>query len=557
MLNIIIATVVLIIAYFSKLVFVGSSENATFVGGDYKSTQRKVLHKYRKYRKPRKKVPFNEFCFPKTYKVQPQQALIGDFMDPKNNRQGYSLLVFHRIGAGKTCLSIQVAEKWLSKGKPLMLMPASLIPGFRNELRGMCGGYLTPSELKELKQLTPGSPEYRKIIIESDRQIDLKYNIMSYNKFLKEYTKIKAPIIIIDEVQNVSGDGSFGKAVQTWINKHPAAAVILMSGTPIFDNVSELNNLSKLLRINGVIEKPDDILKLYDGKVSFFNGAPDYTFPDVNITVKKCPMSKFQAKWYKSEVEAEMSRQHNIKLVPSANDFYIKTRQRSNIVYPNGLTGEAGLSALTKALIKSNLEVYSTKFFRLVKKLRKNQLSFIYSGFTGVGGIACLCKILRAYGWSDFLKSGPGKRRYAIWSGEETGREKDMIKETFNSDLNDDASQIQIIIGSPSIKEGVSLLRVRQAHIIDGGWSPGLQEQIYGRIRRYCAHKSLPKSERTADIYLYAAVMPKDSVVKQNLQLSPDYSIDLYMLDICEQKKEAAEPYLSALQEVSIDKLLH
>lgn len=376
---------------------------------------------------------------------------------------------------------------------------------------------------------------------------------MSYNKFLQQYSAhdIKAPICIIDEVQNVNGDGSFGNAMRKWINKHPQAAIVIMTGTPIFDNVSELNNLSKFLRVTGTVTKPSDILKLYDGKVSFFEGAPGYTFPDVHIVIKKCKMSKFQAHWYKSEVEAER-RKNDIKLVDIDNDFYIKTRQRSNIVYPNGLNGENGLAALTKVLIKNNLEVYSAKFAALIKKLTKNQLSFVYSNFTGAGGIAAMCKILRAHGWSDFLKNGPGKRRYAVWSGEETAKEKDTIREVFNSDSNDDASQIQIIIGSPSIKEGVSLLRVRQAHIMDSGWSPGQQEQIYGRIRRYCAHKSLPRAERTATIYIYAAVLP----IKEKI-LSPDYSIDLYMIDICDQKKEAAEPYLEALQEVSIDKLLH
>ena len=54
--------------------------------------------------------PFEEFCFPKSYAVQLQQAFLGEFMSPAaaRDRSGDSILVFHRIGAGKTCAAIQL-----------------------------------------------------------------------------------------------------------------------------------------------------------------------------------------------------------------------------------------------------------------------------------------------------------------------------------------------------------------------------------------------------------------------------------------------------------------
>jgi hypothetical protein len=244
-------------------------------------------------------------------------------------------------------------------------------------------------------------------------------------------------------------------------------------------------------------------------------------------------------------------KKQQVVLVKIKNDFYVKTRQRSNIVFPNGLTGDEGLRGLSKQLIKNNLAVYSAKFAALLKKLRKRELSFIYSGFTGLGGIAALTKCLRAFGWEDFAVSGPGPRRYAIWSGEESGGEKDRIRQVYNSQSNDDGSQIQVIIGSPAIKEGVSLLRTRQVHILEPYWNHSRLLQVYARAVRFCSHKSLPKAERDVQIYIYAAVTERNPKI-----ISPETSVDLYMLDIADQKREASEPYVEALRECAFDKRL-
>ena len=137
-----------------------------YYGGNASWYQKAVLAEYRHLKPPKERIPYSEFCYPKKFKVQPQQKLIGDFMSPGNKLHEDSLLVIHKIGAGKTCLSIQVGLKWRKKGRPLYVMPASLIPGFRNELRSPCAGddYLTPAEREELKTLSPGSAEYKHLI---------------------------------------------------------------------------------------------------------------------------------------------------------------------------------------------------------------------------------------------------------------------------------------------------------------------------------------------------------------------------------------------------------
>lgn len=524
---------------------------SNYITGGYTVTQKTLYTKYPKYR-INKKITFDEFCYPTSFTLQKQQSFAGEFMSPKNKHS--SLLVFHKIGAGKTCLSIQIAEQWISRGKPLMLMPASLIPGFRNELRSKCAkdNYISAANRQLIKTLHPTDNDYKQIIHMSDELINSKYTIMSYNEFAMKYKKIDAPLCVIDEVQNINNpNGTYYKIIMQWIESHPKSTIVIMSGTPLFDNPSEIYGLANMLRIKYQNKiTPRDIPKLFNDKISYYNGAPSYTFPTVYLKVKKCYMSKHQAHWYKSQVEAE-SKNNKIVLKDINNNFYIKTRQRSNIVYPNGLNSETGLAQLTYNIILNKLQVYSCKLAVLIKKILKNQLSFIYTGFTGVAGIAVIVKCLEANGFKDYFKHGPGKHRFAVWSGDQTLNQKDNIRSIFNNKQNDNCSQLQVVIGSPAIKEGVSLLRVRQVHVLETYWNHSRLEQIYGRAVRYCSHKTLPKQDRDVTIYLYAAC------VSRNKSIDPNNSIDLYMLNIADKKREQTTPYIDAMINTAVDRMLY
>ena len=550
MLNYIIGCIIILIAAIAALI----GQSIGTISGGLDEFQTDALKQYPELKIKKPLPTFEEFCYPKNYAVQKQQKFAAEYMKKSKSRE---LLVFHKIGAGKTCLAIQIGERFKSKGRILVIMPASLIPGFRNELRSDCAGYITNKERDKLKKFQPGSIEYKEIIAKSDEHIDEIWQIYSYNKFATSNEEIIAPLIIVDEVQNLSGQGFFYKSILSWIDLNPTARVVIMSGTPLFNSLNEIYPIAKLLRINQdstqdneLVITPENIKDLFAGKVSYFSGAPDYTFPKSLIKIKKCMMSKFQSRWYLAQVEAEMAQTGHIKLIEVSDNFYIKSRQRSNIVYPNGLTDQDGLDALSPSIIRLSLDVYSCKYAALIKKLRKNMLSFIYTGFTGFGGIKALVKCLKVFGYKNFSENGPGKRRFAIWSGDQTNREKDIIRATFNSSKNDNSSQIQIIIGSPSIKEGVSLLRVRQVHILEAYWNHSRLEQIYGRAVRFCSHKTLPKDDRNVIIYIYAAIC------KQNKKITPKESIDLYMLEMADNKKEEMAPYVLALQEVAVDRLL-
>jgi hypothetical protein len=126
-----------------------------------------------------------------------------------------------------------------------------------------------------------------------------------------------------------------------------------------------------------------------------------------------------------------------------ANNFYSKSRAKSNIVFPQGLSATmGGALKLTKNMIKENLDTYSCKYAKLIKKLNKGELSFVYSNFANYGGLRTLIKVLHVNGYVNYLTNGPGPKRYALWTGEQTAREKETIRAVYNSSVNDDASHI-------------------------------------------------------------------------------------------------------------------
>ncbi len=546
------------------IAIINNAFGATYAGGrDANTIQRDVARKYKEFRAPKKHPSFQEFCFPRAFNVQRQQKFVAAYMSPKTHKK--SLLIFHKIGAGKTCACIQITNQWRHLGRPLIIMPASLIPGFHAELRSPCGGYATAEELAVIKA-GPADPEYKRIIKSTDKKISTDYQIYSYNSFqtaIESGKRIVAPIICVDEVQNIVGGGAFYRAINKWITARPEIPVVLLTGTPIFDHAIELVKIAELMRLNllhpidgNIVFSPDDVRNVFAGHVSFYAGAPDYTFPRTIVKILKCKMSPFQARWYRSDIEAEIVR-GEVKTHVADNNFYVKSRQSANIVCPRGLIGDAGVRALTTSAIRDHLSTYSCKYAKLIAKVKKGRLGFAYASFTGAGGITSIAKILRAFGYSDFADAGPGKRRFAIFSGEQTGHEKNVIVSTFNAQRNDDASQIQLIIGSPAMKEGVSLFRVRDLFCLDPYWNHSRLEQIFGRGSRYCSHKTLPRIDRDITIYIFAAVSNADKHANGSDDISPDYSIDLYMLQLADRKRDLAEPFVSALIDCAADKLLN
>ena len=88
-----------------------------------------INKKYNKYKIPEKKKSLKEICFQKKYELQIPQKFLADFINPNTPYTG--LLVYHKIGGGKTCVAVNIAEGFRGSKNIMVVLPASLKGNFR------------------------------------------------------------------------------------------------------------------------------------------------------------------------------------------------------------------------------------------------------------------------------------------------------------------------------------------------------------------------------------------------------------------------------------------
>ena len=545
----------------------------------------KITNKYIKYKIPAKKKSFNEICFPKAYTLQLPQQFLGEFINPKSPYKG--VLVFHRPGSGKTMSACVMCEHFKNSKNIIFVAPASLLSNFRDELRspGLGDTYLTAIERKKLKLLHPTSEEYIEIINKSNERIDKYYNIYSYNKFTtlikdKELS-LRNTLLVIDEIQNmVSETGAYYNILYNAITKAPKdLRVVIMSGTPMFDSPKEFGLTLNLLRIpfeyptgrefinlfldkkkkrDGTIiytAKNLDIFKeRCKGYVSYFIGAPDYTFPETITKYVNCEMSEFQYRCYLTiirETEKLENKKQREKYVKSfyegdlhdlPSTFLLGARLISNVAFPNKKIQEDGIKSFHGRHL-DDLEKYSIKFFKIYKKIsRANGPVFVYSNFLEYGGLKSFEKVLKHFGYKNYEEHGEGRKRYAFITGDQNKKIKEEIKHVYNQKSNIDGSKLKILLLSSAAKEGLSLKAVRQVHVLEPYWNKNRLEQVIARARRFCSHSMLPEDERFINIYIYIATHPNEKE-----------TVDQYIYKLAERKQRLIDQFEKAIKEVAVD----
>ena len=514
-----------------------------------------------------------ELCFPKKFKLQNPQKFVAKYISPKTPYR--NLLVFHQIGSGKTCASIQIAEEWKHRRKILVSVPASLISNYRNELRTQCVDdlYLTPKERIELTKYKPSTKIYRSIIKTSDKRINKYYEIISHQKLIDKIEtrslRVSNKIIIIDEIQNlVSSSGNYYKYLSKFLKNIHNTPIILLSATPMFDKPIELALTLNLLKLREPIPIGKDFyntfLKKYHnntgevfydvqnmsyfsnlvkGYISYFKGADPKTFPKKHVYIIECKMKEFQYRSYLTVNNREGSFK-NVDILNMPQNFFIGLRSISNIAFPNKQMGNAGLKSFKGKYLKSTwLRQCSEKFYKMIKLIRKSTGPvFVYSNFKEYAGLRSFQKVLDAYNFKDYKTHGSGPNRYAVWSGDESSAYKDCIRNIFNNKDNKYGDNIRVFLGSPSIKEGVSLLRVDQVHIMEPYWNISRLDQVIGRAIRYCSHKDVAISRKRVSIFMYHSVHYKE-----------DMSIDSYIYELALKKQILINKFEKMLKESAID----
>lgn len=223
-------------------------------------------------------------------------------------REHNGLLLYHKVGSGKTCTSISVVEdhiKYNMMHRPaLVITPKSLKSNFRRQLfdatRGIdkqCTGSRYPSMVPDSAGMTPEALQKR-----VDKLLSMYYEVMSVEEFgilirsivrsvkervrkddertakvAKEIRKIMSDrIIIIDEVHNLKMDGEESSKIvppllQLAVRHAQNCKLILLSATPMFDEPQEIVFLLNLLLDNDRMPLID-LSKAFNGRVMTKHG---------------------------------------------------------------------------------------------------------------------------------------------------------------------------------------------------------------------------------------------------------------------------------------------
>jgi len=172
--------------------------------------------------------------------------------------------------------------------------------------------------------------------------------------------------------------------------------------------------------------------------------------------------------------------------------------------------------------------------------------TIMFSNFVKMEGLEIFTMYLKLFGYDNVIsdKQGNDHFRYAEYHGSIDFETREQNKRLYNDISNIDGKKIKIMLISPAGSEGITLLNVRQIHILEPYWNEVRIEQLIGRGIRSCSHKALPISERKVDVYRYYAV-------REGVSMKPTADEKIY--EIATEKKKLIGSFLDTVKEVSVD----
>ena len=195
--------------------------------------------------------------------LEPHQKFLRNYMSI--NTQYDSLLIFHEMGVGKTCAAISICETF--KGKKFILVKNdSIATNFKNELKSkFCTGdkYINDAERDEWRSLRGKNEKKNFNAMLSSRIRNEGYSFMTYSMLVSNAKKmnLKDPavtipkkselnlndtLIVVDECHNLFGNDAY-TTLRRILDRSYNYKIVLLSATPVFDNLTELPELLNLL----------------------------------------------------------------------------------------------------------------------------------------------------------------------------------------------------------------------------------------------------------------------------------------------------------------------
>jgi superfamily II DNA or RNA helicase len=475
--------------------------------------------------------------------LEPNQNYVGNYLSSDTIYN--SLLLYHSTGVGKSISAINIISQNQDKPVLVLIKNKSIEQNFKNQIDRFQSEMGT--DITDIKYINYGAFVNRTLGAKGSEVRGGKVSetrTVSGNKIenLSDY------LIIVDEVHNILNNEGY-RSLRYMLDKSKNYKLLLLSATPIFDNVKEIFELSNLLNdrysqlpirdalnkselINTVDRDETNILssgivnlsnkgvnelkEKLRGKISYLTINPS-TFPRVEekgtiirkpqgqttLKVIKCKMSSFQYEGYKKAINLDTD---NIDSNSNAkkSSLFKNASDASTIIYPNGGFGKDGFKSIRDKnfLKKNNIRQYSQKLYNILENVEKsNGPVLIYSEYVTAGGTQLLEMFFRANGYGD---------KMAVLHADVDMTQREKIRLKYNSKNNSNGQLIKVLIGSQVISEGINFKRIRQIHILEPAWNLSRIQQIIGRGVRNRSHQDLEYMEQKVEIYKYISVSEKE-----------------------------------------------
>jgi superfamily II DNA or RNA helicase len=501
------------------------------------------------------------------------------------------LLLYHKLGSGKTCTSILIADKLIKKKKikkVYILSPGSLRKGWISEYCKVCG--------------------------KKSKYLEKHYIFVTYNYMIgRNLPDFNGSLVIIDEVHNLINGAKN-------MSFHPTAVynallksncrILALSGTPVYNYVYEWPLLGNLLKPGtfpqirrGEQLDPQAFMALFheqedgtlvprnrtrmkrdlDGIVSYYPGAGKEFVPEVieqppikvrmtleqegNYWTKVLQEKILSSPPSKRLLKTDREKYELLKRLYIMAKKYILSRSASNFFYPPGLTGDEDLRDLMvseggwvrKEYFNAGQlrKVYSSKFTALFLNIIMHNLQkhVVFTFFKDKSGVVLLQTLLGMCGIVS-----------EIFSGDLNDRQRESILYTFNSEENRYGNIVRVLLVTEAGAEGISVLEARHMHILESSPRMSKTTQAIGRVARYKSHYKLPKNEQTVKIWRYWSMASPKPVTITTTIINPETGVDDVVQKVITDKEtidvilyekgmkqvRRVDSFLNILQEVSV-----
>lgn len=484
----------------------------------------------------------------KTTKLKEHQYRIKTFFKTMQYNDAYGLLLYHKMGTGKTILSISIAHEL--EENTVVFINGGLINSYKSDIK------------KYLNMIGFVGIDHNDYILN-------KFQFVSLNAFnLKDkIPDLENKFIVIDEAHHlfssIINGSSNGLKLYTDIRNAVKKKVLLMTGTPILNDPYEvmigLNLLTKHLIIpesyeefiTNFTDKKIENEEIYNyrmkkmenrifGLSSFYEQPVNEYFPADNGTkIIKAPMTIEQKERYyhykKIEDNAKFKSKNRIRDTGLAKSnkmasYKVKTRMLCNY---------DGIMNINDCI----------KFKEIHKKmLLHNGPSLIYSQFINIYGLEGFSKYLKNNGYVEYsVKKNTVNedkvKTYSIIKGDVDFDLRTSIQEVFNSKENMYGEIINALLISSTGAEGLDLKFIRSVHIMEPYWNYSRIDQIKNRAIRYLSHELLPKHHKNVSTYIYISF----------IEASKELTTDEHMYKLSMDKEQYNNEFLHLIKRTAVD----